>query len=372
MKPASRPAPRPARGPRPLRIVHVVSSLLVGGMEQFVLRLAAEQQGQGHQVTVVGLRGGPLQEEARRLRLEVTTFDEGRKVSRIARGIACMARVRPHIAHAHNPAALPYALLARLSHQTRVVMTRHGQLADWTPSPIEQRYTDAIVAVSEAAAAALRAKRPDVRKLSVILNGVHLSAAARSRSDVRAELGLGEGLVGIIVARLDRLKGHASLLQALALLRKRDIPLTMLVAGDGPERANLEDLAAQLQLDRESVRFLGYRSDVPDLLGASDFFVLPSLTEGLPLSVLEAMAHGLPVVATPVGGIPELVTDGEQGTLIPVDEPVALSQAIAALATVPGQRARQGEAARRRAREQFSFESMTRKYEDLYYRLCAH
>jgi glycosyltransferase involved in cell wall biosynthesis len=188
---------------------------------------------------------------------------------------------------------------------------------------------------------------------------------------VRAELCLGDEMTGIIVARVDRMKGHECLLRALGRLRDAGLRLTLLVAGDGPERSNLETVAGQLRLGPEWVRFLGFRSDVSDLLCAADFFVLPSFTEGLPLSVLEAMAHRLPVVATPVGGIPEIVADGESGLLVPVNEPEALANAIARLAQDPSLRYALGEAGFRAARDRFSFDAMARQYEALYYRLLA-
>jgi glycosyltransferase involved in cell wall biosynthesis len=108
---------------------------------------------------------------------------------------------------------------------------------------------------------------------------------------------------------------------------------------------------------------------VPDLLAAADFFVLPSLTEGLPLSVLEAMAQGLPVIATPVGGIPEVVLEGEHGYLVPVQEDAALAEAMTRLARDPELARRLGEAGRRRVEERFSFAEMARAYEALYHRL---
>src|SRR5262249_40122941 len=157
----------------------------------------------------------------------------------------------------------------------------------------ERRWTDAVVAVSEAAAATLRERRPEFNsRLETVLNGVQFEPPVRRREEVRAELGLTRP-AGIIVARLDRMKGHDVLLKALA---RRPDPCPMLIVGDGSERGALEGLASELGV-RDSVRFLGFRKDVPDLLAASDFFVLPSRTEGLPLSVLEAMAHGLPSIA---------------------------------------------------------------------------
>lgn len=350
---------------QPLRVIHVVTSLLVGGMEQFVLRLASEQRAQGHNASALGLRGGPLEEEARKIDLPTATLEGGGKASRLARAAALMVRERPHIVHAHNPGALPYALLGKLV-GARVLMTRHGQLAEWNPGPLQTRGADAIVAVSGAAAQALAERQPKFRDRTLtILNGVQPAAPSRSREEVRRELGL-DGLTGIIVARLDKLKGHEVLLDALARMQA---PLTMLIAGDGDQRAALEARAKELGLGAERVRFLGYRADVADLLAASDLFVLPSRTEGLPLSVLEAMSHGLLVVATPVGGVPEALNGEECGLMVPVGDAEPLAAALQRLALDPELRAALGKAGYRRVETHFSFAAMTRSYEDLYRRL---
>jgi glycosyltransferase involved in cell wall biosynthesis len=170
---------------------------------------------------------------------------------------------------------------------------------------------------------------------------------------------------GVIVARLDRLKGHDVLLKALAWM-KEDAEL--LIVGDGPERGALEVLAAELGV-QDRVRFAGFRKDVPDLLAASDFFVLPSRTEGLPLSVLEAMAHGLPSIATPVGGVPEALNGEECGILVPVDDVHRLAAVMGTLVGDPQLRRRLGAAAETRVRKHFSFAAMTDAYDSLYRRL---
>jgi glycosyltransferase involved in cell wall biosynthesis len=380
-------------GARPaLRILHLVSSFQVGGMEQFVLRIAAHQRQQGHRVTIMGLRGGPLLDQARHLGVEAVVL-EGGKAGRVARALAAIARRRPVIAHAHNPSSLSYALLAKLSVRARVVMTRHGQEAKSMRRSAQWRHLDAIVAVSQAVAASMQAKHANLAsRVTIIPNGVHLAGGSRPRGEVRAELGLagppspapasmtgvgplaassGPDIVGIVVARLDRLKGHECLLRALAILRDQQRALTMLLVGDGPERVSLEGLAQQLDLGSDRLRFLGYRSDVSDLLSAADLFVLPSLTEGLPLSVLEAMAHALPVVATPVGGIPEVITDGQDGLLVPVNQPEELARVLSELLDDPARRQSLGETGYRHVRDRFSFERMAGEYEELYRRLLA-
>jgi glycosyltransferase involved in cell wall biosynthesis len=304
--------------------------------------------------------------------LQTIVLEESSRFGRIAAAIGVLWRFRPDIVNAHNPGALTYALLAKFRRNAHVIMTRHGQEAiNPLPSGIKLRFTDSVIAVSEAAGQAMKRRRPETAgHIDVIRNGVHLDRPARSREAVRAELGLGDGLVGVIVARIDRLKGHRILLDALKLLKDRGTAITVLIVGDGPERAAMEENARQHGLDRDWVRFLGFRDDIADLLAASDLFLLPSLTEGMPLSVLEAMAQRLPVVATSVGGIPELMQDGVHGLLIPTENPAALAEAIGKLADDPAKRAAMGESGYNRVKDDFSFAEMARRYEDLYFRFC--
>jgi glycosyltransferase involved in cell wall biosynthesis len=170
---------------------------------------------------------------------------------------------------------------------------------------------------------------------------------------------------------VDGLKGHETIIRSLARLRDAGTPATVLVAGDGAERASLEGAARAAGLSPEWIRFLGFRSDVPDLLAAADFFLLPSVTEGLPLSLLEAMSIGLPAIATPVGGIPEVVRPGKDGYLVPVADDVALAEAMSRLCRNPLLIRDLGDQARGRAIQEFSFEAMTREYVALYEELTT-
>lgn len=357
-----------------LRIVHFVSSLKVGGMEHFVLRLAAAQKEHGHEVSVFALQGGPLADETERLGLPTNILPGQNKAARALNAALLLRRLRPDIAHAHNQTSLHYAVLAKRLAAAQVVMTNHGQGqgSPRTPSVKEWRHTDAIVAVSQAVAE--RMETPSVQdKIRVILNGITPTPPVRSREAVRSELRLSDKTVGIIVARIDGLKGHECLIRALAQLPKDAAgTLTMLIAGDGGQRENMAHLAGSLGLSDQQIRFLGFRSDVSDLLAAADFFVLPSLTEGLPLSVLEAMSQRLPIIATPVGGIPELVDDGTHGLLVPVNDSVALASAITTLSCDRCLRNRYGEAGHQRVISEFSFEAMTDQYEALYADLCPN
>ena len=140
----------------------------------------------------------------------------------------------------------------------------------------------------------------------------------------------------------------------------------MLVVGDGTERPNVQRRANDLRIGEGRLQFLGSRSDIHALLAAADFFVLPSDVEGLPMAVLEAMAHGLPVVATAVGGIPEVITDGREGLLVPPGDAAALARAIQRLLTSSEMRLRLGDAARDRVSKEFSLETMANRYQQIY------
>jgi glycosyltransferase involved in cell wall biosynthesis len=247
-----------------------------------------------------------------------------------------------------------------------VVLTDHNQPTEVRrPSAREWNLTDAVVAVSgHTAEKALARGTPG--PVQVILNGVEPVRPARPHAEVRAELGFPpDRVLGVIVARLDRVKGYDVLLEALARLQKDAAP-AILALGDGPERPALEQQAAELGLGPDRLRFLGFRSDTPDLLAAGDFFVLPSRNEGLPLSVLEAMGQGLPVIVTPVGGIPEVVADGGQGLMVPVEDVDALAAALDMITRDVALRERLGASALARAHDEFSFEAMARRYEQVY------
>jgi L-malate glycosyltransferase len=347
----------------PLRIVHLMSSFRGGGMEHFVLRLAAAQRRRGHDASILAFQAGPLREHAERLSIPAAVLSGSNTVTRVIEGGARVARLRPDIIHAHNPTSVHYGVVGKLVSGARLVVTDHRGILR-VPATIEWLLTDAVVAVSrDTARICPAAKVTDVR---VIYNGVEPASPKRSRAEVRAELGLGSEIVAIQVANLLPVKAHDVLVPALARLRDEGTQLTMLIVGEGPERPNIEALVKRLELGPERIRLLGFRGDVPDLLGASDFFVLPSRMEGLPLSALEAMAQRLPVVTTKVGGIPEVVFDGEHGFLVPPDAPAELAAAMSKLANQPELRLALGEAARARALGEFSFEHMTQKYDDLY------
>ncbi len=352
-----------------LRILHVVSSLNIGGMEQFVVRLAARQQAAGDAVSIMALQGGPLVEEAARLGVPVDVLGGRSRVLRACKGLSILMRLKPDIVHGHNATSLQYALLAHNRARTKIVITWHGRgKADYRePAQDLWKRVDRVVCVSDAVTCEASGRVPADR-IRVIRNGIEAAGPTRSRDVVRQELGLGDEFTAIIVARIDRLKGHETLLRGWAELARMEVTPCLLIVGDGPERLAMERLVGEQGI-ASSIKFLGFRSDVADLLGAADLFVLPSLTEGLPLSILEAMAHGLPVVATRVGGIPEVVGNEREGLLVDTENPQMLAAAIARIVDDSELRVRLGESARLRVRNEFSFDTMLHQYDELYHSL---
>jgi glycosyltransferase involved in cell wall biosynthesis len=208
----------------------------------------------------------------------------------------------------------------------------------------------------------------DPDKIRVVPNGVDIAAidAARPGPEVRRELGLPQEAPVIgLVGRLDHWgKGHKELFDAVASLKER-YPIRALIVGGGRREDEIKQLAADLGL-AEQVHFLGSRRDVPDLLRAMDIFVLPSYSEGVSLALLEAMAAGLPVIASVVGGLPEVVRHGENGLLIPPRDVDALAAALERLLADPEYAQHLGETARREAREKFSLERLGREVNEIY------
>jgi glycosyltransferase involved in cell wall biosynthesis len=269
-----------------------------------------------------------------------------------ANALSALASPVPVVRHLHienhfRPATEP--LLRRLDNRTA-------------------RRCAALIAVSEDTRRTyLRQGYPD--RIELVYNGVEPDGAEPDET-LRAELGIPNGapLLGEI-ARLCDVKGQRELIEALpAIPDARLVLFGRDLEQGGAFQDGLERDAERLGV-RDRVVFAGHRDDAAQRLGELDLFVLPSWTEGLPLVVLEAMARRRAVVATPVGGTPEVVADGETGVLVPPRDPEALAAAIRELLADPERRRRMGEAGYRRAAERFSAEAMTRRVLEIYDRV---
>ncbi len=355
-----------------MRIVHVVQGLGIGGQERLVASLSRVLAARGHEPAIVSLStGGEVRAEVDGVPVYDVTRADGVDASVVTRLASLLRRLRADVIHTHNPSPMlhgvPAALLARVR---RRVHTKHGvnvygRKGLWA-ARAAVRVIDALVAVSpETASVARRKERVPEHRLRVVPNGIPLSCFAPdadARARIRAELGIPEGafVVGT-VGRLAPEKDYPLLVRALAPALGDFMRLV--IVGDGECRDRLREsippeCAAYVSLT-------GARRDVPALLAAFDLFALSSRTEGLPLAVPEAMATGLPVVATAVGGLPSVVTR-DCGVLVPPGDANALGGAVDALARDPDRARAMGAAARRHALDHFSIDRMSDAYEAIY------
>lgn len=355
-----------------VQIMHLLSSFEVGGAEAVALNLAGRIDRERFHVCACSLNGdGPMAERFSAAGIPAHTVTGGRlrKLLRLRR---LLRAVGVDVLHGHNSQALIHGSLAgRLAGTPVVLATRHAislpteDDSSWFWERRLSRRLAHQVAVSEMVLErGLATERMCMANSSVIVNGID-TAVYRPR-----ERGASSGSVTVgCVARLSHEKCHSVLLQALARLQG-GANVRLKLVGDGSLREQLEREAVGLGL-AERVEFLGSRSDVPDLLRELDIFVLASRFEGLPLTVMEAMATALPVVATRVGGLAELVEDGANGLLVAPEDPAALAEALGRLAGDAGLRARMGAEGRRLAVGRFDLGVAARKHEVLYERLLT-
>lgn len=363
-----------------MRITHVVENLNRGGLERVVIDLVERQQASGHDCQVVCLfEPGQLAPQVERLGIPLAACGKGSGLDlrALARMRAAVRAHRPEVLHTHNAMAHYYAVLATAFMRLRRVNTRHG-LANVPYSRRREALYKAAMRFSDAGAVVCDKARdffvgqgiiPEGKAVTVY-NGIPVERFAPRNAAARARLlalaGWAEPcVVAGIVARLTVAKDHATLLQAMALAHAEAPQLRLVVVGDGPLRAALEARRAELGLGGE-VRFLGDRSDVGELLAGLDVFVLSSITEGYSISLLEACAAALPVVATDVGGNGEIIRDGVNGLLVAPGAPRAFADAMVRLARDPALREQVAQRALRFAREQASVEAMAERYLALY------
>ena len=227
---------------------------------------------------------------------------------------------------------------------------------------------DRIIAVSGSVQERFIHSGANPGQIRTIENGIDLERFTPGASTLRrAELSIPEShrVIGVI-GMFDPVKGHVFLLRAIKRLQESGVnDLTCLIAGEGRLEADLKDYAKAAGIE-QNVRFLGYRRDIPDLLGLMDMVIMPSLRESFGIAALEAMAMKLPVVASRIGGLEEVVEHERTGLLVPPSDAAALAEAILRLAENPEMRRNMGEAGRHRVEEKFSIESTIRRTEALY------
>jgi sugar transferase (PEP-CTERM/EpsH1 system associated) len=367
---------------RPVRIMHVLDRLDVGGTEKAVMKLVKGLEPGLFEHYICTLRGASAMAEE--WAAGVTVLHAGRARAgfqfNIPRLVRVMRSVRPMIVHSRNWGGIEAVVAARLASVPVAIHSEHGyELEMQSGLPFRRRLLRHVV---YRIAGSVATVTDDLRhyhaaqawwapeSINVLYNGVdgeEFHPQPQVRDAVRRRLGIPpDALVVGSVGRMVPLKDLTTLLKAAEALVPETPNLHVILVGSGPELSRLQDYVGNSRQLAGRVVFPGTVDCVADLLNAMDIFVLPALMEGMSNTLLEALAVGLPVVATRVGGNPEVVADGVCGYLFPPGDVPELVSQLRTLLRDPQRRADFGRAARERALRHFSLEGMLRRYHDLY------
>jgi glycosyltransferase involved in cell wall biosynthesis len=370
--------------PGRVKVLLAESGRAVGGTERVVWELATRLSNSRYEV-VVWLSNSPGVDElagalkARGLTVERVKEVESRwDLKGMFETWRRLRKLKPALLHIHHvwPSADRYLpTLARNAGVQHLVVTEHivghpNSRSQRALKRMELIDADAVTAVSAAVGDSLVRDYGVARqRVRVVPNGADLpneDGEWPEARTIRAEMGTGMFRpLWVVAARLEEQKGHAVLLDALVRVRQMNLDFVVAIAGDGSLRKSLEERVMGLGLHGR-VRFLGQVEEVGPWLLAADAVVLPSLWEGLPLSLLEAMARGRPVVASAVGGIPEAVEDGVHGRLVPPNDPKALAEALAGIHRMADAARQMGLRGAERVRERYTWQKVVENFEAVY------
>jgi glycosyltransferase involved in cell wall biosynthesis len=368
----------------PLKVAHVVLSLDVGGLERNVVNQVREGRALGQSVSVVCLeRPGVLAPRVEALGGRVVCLDKrpGVRLSLFGKLRSLLRADRPDVLHTHQIPTLFYAgLAARLAGRVRVVHTEHG--LPLFAGRARTRWLGRLAGVHcdyffcltrEMADEARKYRIVPARKIRLIRNGIE-TANYRESGDphaLRRRLGIPPGaeVVGS-VGRLAEIKRYDVLIRSFARLKEQCPDAHLLVVGDGPEKPALERLAGGLGLEK-SVHFAGYQTNVSEYLHAMNCFAMTSSSEGTPQAVLEASVARLPVVASRVGGLPEIIDDRRTGILFPPGDEGTLTRELLGVLRDKELARRLGDAASSRVQAMYGVARMAREYHDCFLQLTT-
>ncbi len=366
------------------RVLYLVDTLNVGGTETQMVQTALRLRSTSHHITVGCLHAkGPLLEVLQQADIPVVEFRK-KKTLLSVNGVYQLMRLalflrqgQFHVIHAHdlwaNLLGVPAGRLAR----TPVIISSRRYLADlewytiWKNKTIRAIYylsTHIIVNSASVRQLLVERDRLSPEKIHVIYNGVDVDRFAGARGDregLLGSFGSGSKLIAVVANMYSRVKGHACLIEASRIVCRSVPSAKFVLIGDGAERRKLEQQVRQAGLE-ENFLFLGHRQDVPELLSCCDLSVLPSEAEAMPNSVLESMAAGLPVVATRVGGTPEIIVDGVDGLLVPPQDSQALAQAMLHVLQDADFARRLSRSGQEKMQTHFGFDRLIAQLEQLY------
>jgi sugar transferase (PEP-CTERM/EpsH1 system associated) len=365
---------------KPIKIMHVINSLDIGGLENGVVNLINTMDGNrfAHAICCISQAG----RNAEKLNGQDVSIFEMKKGERseiflpfkLAR---LFKRTQIDIVHTRNWGAADGIIGGRLAGIPIIIHGEHGRdMSDPDGSNTKRNFIRKLLSYfvvhfitvsNDLREWLITFVGIDEKKVQTIYNGVDTIKFNPDNKNLIREkhkYSSEEIIIGT-VGRLDPVKDQQLLIKAFAKLRSKYHNIILLIIGDGPCRENLENLTKDLGL-KQNVRFLGMRSDVPELLKLMDIFVLPSIFEGVSNTILEAMAMGLPVIATNVGGNPDLIEDGETGILVPKEDVSTLTTALERYIMDHTTMKRHGTAGRKRAIDKFGLHRMVAQYEDMY------
>ena len=363
--------------PERVRVVEILATGTNGGAQEHLFSLMGRLDPARYDASVVALSAGSAVRKLERHGFPVTVIDDPDDASEVRALTAHLALVRPDVIHSHMYRAdvvgtkAVLALQAAGHRRPYIVSTVHSSrvrsaedcelLRQLTP------HMDQLIAVSRSIVRKIAAEERIGAPVRLIYNGVDLQRfEGQEPAPLREEFGMepGSHIVGV-VARLEPEKGHQTLIEAWPHVLRRCPDAYLLIVGEGSRRDFLERWAAAHRVAHRVI-FTGRRDDIPAVTAALDVAVLPSWREAQGLSILEAMALSRPVVASDVGGIPEMVDDGETGLLVEHDNPVALAAAIVRLLMDPAEAARIAKAGHDLVHERFCVELMVKAIEEIY------
>jgi glycosyltransferase involved in cell wall biosynthesis len=352
-----------------MKIVHVVYSLEMGGAESLVAQLCRLQRANGHQVSVCAYSNvGTLGESIRGAGFRIDLLGEASLFATMFRCYKLFRQLRPDVVHCHNPApTIQAAMAARLTGASRILSSRHSLVAP-PYNKIEEikfnlfaLFCDWIVGICDATCENLRHTPLAPRSRIVrVYNGTD-----RIDPEPPLQKPPKRGFTLLFVGRLVEIKDLPVLINAIALALPFVPDLNLWLVGDGSSRAELEDLANRLGIT-EQVSFWGERLDVARFFSAADVYAMSSVSEGLPMSLLQAMSIGLPALVTDVGGMAEVVRNSNCGLRVPVGDPAAMADAIVQMASNSEVLAEFSANARAAYNANFTLEKMDAAYMQLY------
>ncbi|MCX7569517.1 glycosyltransferase [Tumebacillus sp. DT12] len=372
----------------PIRVLYLIGGGEFGGAEQHLIGLVNNLDTHQFHPQVAVFYEGEFSARVRRLGIPITVLKSGRKEWGGLHPVRDLINDwRPHVIHTHGVRANLIGRLAnrQAGYPARLITTVHSILALDYPmywkrllfasfERLTWPFVHHFILVSRAMKEEHLKKGLPESKLSVVHNAIELPEQPQEHvpeTSLRELLGVGDDVTIVgTVARLHTVKGHTYLLQAIQKVVAEDQNVVFPWFGDGDLYEELQAEAKALGVERY-IKMLGFRQDVPDLLPQLDVFVLPSLSEGLSVALLEALAVGVPAIATAVGGSPEVIDSGEDGLLVPPADPEELAQAICLLVKDKELRLRMAKAGQEMVYRRFTLPRLVRETTDVYKKMIA-